>query len=196
MNRKSLDKIASVIGLILAVVLVGAGALLQWGGNFANGQVKDQLLSQKVTFPDKGSDSLKALPEVDRLAMEKFAGKTMSTGDQAYTYANHYIRVHMQGIGAGKTYEEVSGEWMGATAQLAADPTNKDLAAQVAALGNQRQALFMGSTLMGLLGFTYAFATIAKIAIIGSYLAFAAGGILLILAMLGFRHMRNAEIAA
>ncbi len=193
MNRKSFDKIASLIGLLLAVVLVVAGALLHWGGTFATSQVKEQLASQKITFPAAGSESLKALPDVNRTAMEKYAGQELTTGDQAYTYANSYIHIHMQGVAAGKTYEEVSGEFMAAAAQLKADPTNTVLAAQVGTLGQQRTTLFMGSTLVGLLGFTYAFATLGKIALIGSWFAYGAGIVFLLLALAGFSHMAKAE---
>ena len=51
MNRKTFDKIASIIGLLLAVVLIAAGAMLQWGASFANKNVKEQLVSQKITMP-------------------------------------------------------------------------------------------------------------------------------------------------
>ena len=43
MNRKTFDKIASIIGLLLAVVLIAAGAMLQWGASFANKNVKEQI---------------------------------------------------------------------------------------------------------------------------------------------------------
>ena len=43
MNRKSFDKIASVIGLLLAGFLIILGGILQYGGNFAADQVAAQL---------------------------------------------------------------------------------------------------------------------------------------------------------
>ena len=112
MNRKTFDKIASTIGLMLAVILIVAGAMLQWGGNFANKNVKEQLVSQKITFPTTDNPGFKALPENDQKAMGKYAGQVMTTGDQAEAFANHYIAVHMQGIAGGKVYEEVSGEFL------------------------------------------------------------------------------------
>jgi hypothetical protein len=193
MNRKSFDKIASTIGLLLAVVLILAGALLRWGGTFATSQVRDQLVSQTITFPEVGSDSLKALPEANRVAMEKYAGQQMTTGDQAYTYANNYIKIHMAAIGGGKSYEEISGEFMGKNAQLQANPNDASLQAVVAALGQQRQTMFMGNTLVGLLGFTYAFGTIGKIALIASWTAVAAGALFLVLALAGFSHLRKED---
>lgn len=177
--------------MLLAVVLVLAGALLRWGGTFATGQVKDQLVTQTITFPEVGSDSLNALPEANRIAMEKYAGQQMTTGDQAYTYANNFIKIHMTAIGGGKSYEEISGEFMGKNAQLQANPNDAALQAEVAALGQQRQTMFMGNTLVGLLGFTYAFGTLGKIALVASWVAFAAGALLFILAMAGFAHLRK-----
>ncbi len=192
MNRKQFDKIASVIGLILAAVLISAGALLSWGGSFANNEVKSQLSQQKIEFPAADAGSLKALPAADREAMLKYAGMKMTTGDQANVFANHYIAVHMNGIAAGKTYEEVSSEFQTASAQLKATPDDKALQGKVGMLGGQRTALFMGDTLRGLLGFSYAFGTLGKIAIIASYVSYAGGLLFLLLAFLGFAHLRRA----
>ena len=60
----------------------------------------------------------------------------MLNGRQAQVYADHFIGVHLKEIAGGKSYSEVS-----AAAQ--ADPSN-------AALANQVQLLFRGSTLRGL----------------------------------------------
>ena len=48
MNRKTFDKIASIIGLLLAVVLIAAGAMLQWGASFANKNVKEDRKSTRL----------------------------------------------------------------------------------------------------------------------------------------------------
>ena len=192
MNRKTFDKIASIIGLMLAVVLIVAGAMLQWGGNFANKNVKDQLVTQKITFPTTDNPGFKALPEADQKAMAKYAGQTMTTGAQAETFADHYIWVHMQGIAGGKVYEEVSGEFLGASAQLKATPNDAALQAKVAQLGQQRTTLFMGETLRGMLLNAYAFGTLGKIAMVASYVMFLGGILFLILALLGFAHLRRA----
>ena len=192
MNRKTFDKIASIIGLLLAVVLLVAGVMLQIGGNFATKNVKDQLVNQKITFPTTDGGGFKALPEADQKAMAKYAGQTMTTGDQAATFANHYIWVHMQGVAGGKVYEEVSGEFMAANAQLKATPNDTALQAKVAQLGGQRQTLFMGEALRGMLLNAYAFGTLGKIAMIASYVMFIGGALFLILALLGFAHLRRA----
>ncbi len=191
MKRTTFDKIASIIGLMLGVGLLIAGALLSWGGNFATSQVKANLSDQKIVFPAADSAGIKALPAADAAAMKKYAGQMMTTGEQARTWSDNYIKVHMAAIGQGKTYEEVSGEFMAANAQLAKTPADAALAAKVAGLGQVRQTLFMGSTLRGLLGFSYAFATIGSVAMIAAYVAYAGGLLFIILALLGFAHLRR-----
>jgi hypothetical protein len=192
MNRKTFDKIASIIGLLLAVVLIAAGAMLQWGANFANKNVKEQLVSQKITMPAVDSPSFNALPADAQKALKPFSGQPMTNGDQAEAFANHYIGVHLLGVAGGKVYEEVSGEFLAANAELKNNPTDTALQAKVAQLGGQRTTLFMGETLRGLLLNAYAFGTLGKIAMTASYVMFLGGILFLILALLGFAHLRRA----
>jgi hypothetical protein len=42
--------------------------------------------------------------------MTQYAGQLMTNGAQAETYANHFIAVHLKGIGGGKTYWQLSAE--------------------------------------------------------------------------------------
>jgi hypothetical protein len=55
----------------------------------------------------------------------------------------------------------------------------------------QRQTLFMGETLKGLLGNAYAFWQLGQIAMYAAWAAVAGGAIMLILALLGFLHLRR-----
>lgn len=177
MNRKFVDRVASSTGLLLAVVLLIAGGLLTWGYTFTNDQVKTQLAVQNITFPPAGSGAITSLPAKDQPFMAKYAGQQMLTGRQAEVYADHFIAVHLSGIGGGKTYSEVS-----AAAQ--ADPTNTALASQV-------QLLFRGATLRGLLLYGYAFWQIGQIAMYASLVAYLGGILFLLLAFLGFLHARR-----
>ncbi len=179
MNRKFIDKVASTTGLLLAVVLLLAGGLLTWGYSFTNNQVKTQLQEQNITFPAAGSGAITSLPAKDQPFIAKYAGQEMLTGRQSEVYADHFIAVHLSEIGAGKTYSQVS-----AAAQ--ADPTN-------AALANQVQLLFRGSTLRGLLLYGYAFWQIGQIAMYAALVAYLGGILFLILAFLGFMHARRVE---
>ena len=191
MKRRTIDRIVSLIGLGLSVFLFVAAGLLNWGYTFADKNVKDQLAAQKIMFPAADSDSFKALPAEDQAALKPFAGMQMTTGEQARAYADHYIGVHVKGIAGGKTYSEVSGEALAANAASKADPNNAELAAKAAGLMAQRTTLFMGETLKGLLGNAYAFWQLGQIAMYAMWAAIAGGVIMLILAMLGFMHLRR-----
>ncbi len=191
MKRRTIDRIVSLIGLGLSLFLFVAAGLLYWGFTFADQNVKDQLSAQNITFPTADSDSFKALPKDDREAMEPFAGAKMTTGEQAMAYAQHYIGVHVKNVAGGKTYSEVSGAALAASAQSKADPTNMELASQAATLMGQRQTLFMGETLKGLLGNAYAFWKMGQIAMYAAWAAGASAIVMLILSILGFMHLRR-----
>ena len=172
MRRKSLDLILSVTGLVMAVVLAGAGVLFMIGGTFAHSTVTTELGSQKISFGEAAT-----LPE----SLQPWAGVVVADGPSAKAYSD-LIGVHVQGIAEGKTYSEVSGEWMAATK---ADPVDE---AAVATLGQQRTTLFMGETLRGMLLNAYAFWTLGTIAIVAAWVSWIAAVLLLVLAFLGFAH--------
>jgi hypothetical protein len=178
MRRSTFDTITSSVGVLLAIILLVAGGLLYWAYDFINTQVSQQLSAQQITFPAANSPSLKALPASDAAAMSQYAGQLMTTGAQAKTYADNYIAVHLEEIGGGKTYSQLS-------AQAIAQPNNAALQAQV-------NTVFKGETLRGLLLNAYAFWQMGQIALISSIIAFVAGVIMLILAGLGFWHRGRA----
>lgn len=191
MKRRTIDRIVSLIGLGLSVFLFIAAGLLNWGYSFANDEISRQLSEQKITFPAADSGGFKALPQEDQNALKLFAGMQLTTGEQAKAYADHYIGVHVKGIAGGKTYSEVSGAALAASAAAKADPTNTELATQAATLMGQRTTLFMGETLRGLLGFSFAFWQVGQIAMFASWAALVGGLIMLILSILGFMHLRR-----
>ena len=191
MKRRTIDRVVSLIGLGLSVFLFVTAALLNWGFNFANKSVTEQLSAQKISFPAADSDGLKNLPDEDRAIIEQYAGLQLTTGKQAKAYADHYIGVHVKGIAGGKTYSEVSGEALAVSAQSRANPGDTELAAKAATLMSQRQTLFMGETLKGLLGFTYAFWQIGQIAMYAMWAALVGGLLMLVLSILGFLHLRR-----
>jgi hypothetical protein len=174
MDRRFVDYFVSWTGLVVAVVLLAAGGLLVWGHVYIDGQVHNQLASQKIFFPPKGSPAI-AGPQF--VAMQKYAGQQLTTGAQAQTYANHFIAVHLSEVAGGKTYAQVSSAAL-------ADPTNT-------ALKTQEATLFQGTTLRGLLLNAYAFGTVATIIGIAAIVSFVGGAILLVLAGLGFVHARR-----
>src|SRR3954451_24906705 len=115
--RATLDKVTSWAGLLLVAVLLIAGGLLTWANSFVGNQVHDQLSAQRITMPTSQT-GLAELPPADRAALEPYAGQMMTTGPQAKAYANHFIWVHMNEASQGKTYSELSGQYI----QQCSDP--------------------------------------------------------------------------
>lgn len=183
MKRRTFDQLASAAGLFLAAVLVVAGSLLFWAHNFVNHEIHNQLSAQQIYFPAKDSKGI-AGPEY--AAVRKYAGQQLTTGAQAEAYADHYIAVHLNDIGGGKTYAQLS-------AQAQANPDDTKLAGTV-------QTMFRGETLRGLLLNAYAFGTMAFIAGIAAVAAYLAATVMLVLGLLGLRHSsqvpRTEEILA
>ena len=191
MRRRKFDGIVSAVGAGLTVFLLVAAALLNWGYSFANQSVTDQLSAQKITFPAADSDGLKALPEEDRKFIEPFAGLPLTTGEQAKAYAMHYIGSHVKNIAGGKTYSEVSGEALAKSAQAKANPNDTALAEEAATLMGQRQTLFMGETLKGLLLNAFAFWQVGQIAMYAAVACLIGGLLMLILTIMGYAHLRR-----
>ena len=148
-----------------ALALIIAGVLAFVGGSYDKKVVRDQLRPQNISFPEKGEE----LPA----KLNKYAGEKVDTGAEAKAYADDYIGLHLEGIGEGRSYSEVSGEFM-------KDPNNKELA-------QQRQTLFMGETLRGLLLNAWGWGTVGTIATITGVLLFMIGLVLLAIPLLARR---------
>ncbi len=173
-RRKSIDKILTSIGLIITVTLVIMGGLALWAYVFTASNVRNELASQRIYFPEKGSKEL-ADSQIGPY-LNKYAGQQLLTGEQAKAYANHFINVHLQKVAGGQTYAQVS-----TAAQ--ADPGN-------AKLQQQAQTLFKGETLRGLLlGDAYAFSVVGHIAEIAAIVCFAAAAVMIVLVYLGVWHL-------
>ncbi len=175
MNRRIFDALVTTGGLVLAAVLLVAGALALWGHQFANDSVRTQLVAQKIYFPPKGDKEL-ADPKIGPY-LNKYAGQQMTNGAQAKAYADHFIAVHLQNISHGQTYAQLS-------AKAQTQPTNTALAAQV-------NTMFKGEALRGMLLNAYAFWQIGQIALWAAVIAFAGAAVMLVLAALGFWHLRR-----
>jgi len=187
MMRSAFDKLISWTGLALAAVLLIAGGLLTWAHSFIGDQVHDQLVMQDITMPS--GDQLAELPKADQDALKPYAGSVLDTGPEAKAFADHYILVHMNEASDGRTYEQVSGQYIQLSDADKASPDGQ-------ALAGLRQTLFMGNTLRGLLLYGYAFATIGTIAGIAAFVSFGAAALLLVLVLLGLWHARRAEHTA
>jgi hypothetical protein len=177
MRRRTFDALATAVGAMLTVVLLVAGGMLMWGSIYTTNNVHNQLAAQKIYFPAKGSAEL-ANPAISKY-LNQYAGQQLLTGSQAEVWADHYIAVHLQEIGGGKTYAQLS-------AASLADPGNKALASQV-------QLVFQGETLRGLLLNAYAFGTIGKLTFIASIASFILAAGMALLTLLGVLHYRKVD---
>ena len=187
-RRRTIDSVLVAAGAVLALVLVAAGGLLTWGSNFAD----DELAAQNIFFPDQA-----ALEEDGRADLVQYADEQVTTGSEAEAYAS-FIDGHLAGIADGATYADLGAVERAANAAVEEaeasgvdEATVSDLQADADAVAAQRNSLFKGETLRGLLLSTFAWSTIGQIAGIGALVAFAAAGAMIILVGLGIIHRRK-----
>ena len=178
MERKAWDRLVSVSGLVIGIVLLTMGALAIYGGNFGRNNVRDRLTPEKVVFAPYTAMS----PE-EQATLGDFAGQQVTTGTQAEAFAR-YIAGHLQEVNDGKTYSETS-----AAARAEGLPAD-----QAAELQAKADTLFKGETLRSIMLNAYGWWTVATIALWAGFVMVAAGIVLVILAILGFRHARRARV--
>lgn len=192
LGRRTIDALLVGVGSVLTVALFVAGALLLWGANFSDDYVTDELSSQNITFPP--AEALEAEGRDDLL---KYAGEFLDTGDEAEAYAS-YIDGHLANIADGATYADLGTPEREARAALqeaidsgASDNEIAELREEAEAISAQRDSLFRGETLRGLLLSAYAWATVGKIAGYAAIASFVAAAVMLVLVILGIRHYRR-----
>ncbi|MHB1138487.1 MAG: hypothetical protein ACYC2O_05975 [Microthrixaceae bacterium] len=190
LRRGTIDKVLVALGAVTAVVLVVAGGLLLWGASFSNDYVHDELSSQNVFFPDEAD-----LRAEGRDDLVQYAGEQVTTGAQAEAYAS-YIDGHLAGIADGKTYSEIDDRGAAAAvteAKEAGAPAEEiaELQATADQLKGQRDTLFKGETLRGLLLSSYAWSTIGVIAGIAAWVAFGAAALMIVRVVRGLVHVRR-----
>jgi hypothetical protein len=175
MRRRTLDALLTTGGVIVATVLLVVGGLMTWASSFVADNVHTQLVAQRIYFPKAGSEQLND-PKV-KPYLEQYAGQQLTTGAQAKAWADHYIKVHLDESTGGKTYSELS-------AAARANPDDAKAQGLV-------ELAFKGETLRGLLLNAYAFGTMGTIAMYAAWASFAGAAAMLVLALLGFLHLRR-----
>lgn len=174
-EKKLIERVLVLLGTVAAVVLIAIGGLAWWAYSFSTHMVHDQLASQKVYFPPKGSAALdpKEFPD-----LQQYAGQLVDNGPKARAYAEGFIGRHLEKVAGGKTYAEVSTLAM-------ANPSDQKLQ-------QEKATLFQGETLKALLlGDAYAFWTVGQIARYAALAAFAGGAVMLVLVGVGERDIRR-----
>ena len=86
MKRRTLDLTLATVGLVMAVVLAIASALLLFAASFTNTTITDQLAAQHITFP--AAEALS--PE-----LAQYAGQEVTTGPLAKAYSD-MIAEHLE----------------------------------------------------------------------------------------------------
>jgi hypothetical protein len=187
MRRRTFDSILTIVGAGLTIFFIVAGSLGLWAYSFANSNVHNQLAQQQITFPSAtafthpvagGEITPSMIPVVSQ-----YAGQQLVSGQQAEVYADHFIAVHLQEIGAGQTYSQLSSA---ALALPKGSPAYTAAEAKV-------QTVFQGTTLRGLLLEAYAFWQMGQIALYAAIACFALAALMLIFTILGFVHMRRVQ---
>jgi hypothetical protein len=194
LHRRTIDHVLIGFGLIAAIVFAAAGGLLTWGHNFSTDYVHDELTSQKIFFPAKAE-----LRQEGRNDLVKYAGRQVTTGKQAEAYAG-YIKGHLEGIAGGKTYSQIDdrGAAQAVDDAKAAGASKAEIAklqATADKLKGQRDSLFKGDTLRGLLLSTFAWSTIGRIAGIAAWVAFLGAALTAVLVAAGVAHLRRTRNA-
>ncbi|HEU5150833.1 MAG TPA: hypothetical protein VFU19_10065 [Iamia sp.] len=190
LTRRTIDRVLVGFGVVAALVFVTAGGLLTWGAGFSDDYVHDELSSQQVFFPDEA-----ALRAEGRDDLVRWAGEQVTTGEGAEAYAS-YIEGHLEGIADGQTYAQIDDRGARAAVEEAresgaSEAEIAELQATADELTAQRDTLFKGETLRGLLLSSYAWSTIGRIAGIASVVAYAAGAGMALLVGAGVVHLRK-----
>jgi len=172
-----------IAGFVMAAILLAAGGLLLWGSTYTHNMVHNQLAAQKIYFPPKAAFAHpKAGTEITPSmipSVSQYAGQQLVTGQQAQSYADNFIAVHIANMTGGQTYAQLS-------AKALANPDNTKLAGEVA-------AVFKGETLRSILLNAYGWWKVSQITYIAALAAFGLGGLTLIASLFGLTLGRKDE---
>jgi hypothetical protein len=182
MRRNS--HLTAIAGFVLAAILLAAGGLLLWGSTYTHNMVHNQLAAQQIYFPPKaafahpqagGGITPSMIPSVSQ-----YAGQQLVTGQQAQSYADNFIAVHITNMTGGKTYAQLS-------AAALAQPDNTKLAGEVA-------TVFKGETLRAILLNAFGWWKVSQITYIAALAAFGLGGLTLLASLFGLTVGRRPEV--
>ncbi len=182
MRRNS--RLAVIAGFALSAILFVAGGLLLWGSTYTHNMVHNQLAAQQIYFPPQAAFAhAKAGTEITPSmipSVSQYAGQQLVTGQQAQSYADNFIAVHITNMTGGKTYAQLS-------AASLAQPNNTKLAGEVA-------TVFKGETLRSILLNAFGWWKVSQITYIAALVAFGLGGLTLIASLFGLTVGRKDEI--
>ncbi len=182
MRRSSL--LPAIAGFATAAILLVAGGLLLWGSAYVHNSVQGQLAAQQIYFPPQAAFAHpKAGTEITPSmvpSVSQYAGQQLVTGQQAESYADQFIAVHIATMTGGQTYAQLSSKAL-------ANPTDTKLAAEVS-------TVFKGEALRGMLLNAFGWWKVSQITYIASLIAFSLGGLTAIASLFGLTLTRRPEI--
>ena len=190
MKRRTLDMIFSAGGVAVAILLVLLGFVFKTNADFADSYVHDQLAEQKISFT--AAEFLSDEEKTSSCLIEN-AGTALDSGKKAECYANDYIGMHLKGIGGGETYATIGAIQTKAKTALAdataANASNVvELKADLDKITGQRETMFKGETLRGLLLTSYGFSIFGEKAALAGMLSFLGAIVMLLASVAGFIH--------
>jgi hypothetical protein len=161
------------IATVAAAGMIIVGILAVVGGNYDKQVVHDQLAPQQIFFPKPATNP----------ALAAYAGQQVLTGQQAKLYAEDQIGVDLTKVAGGKTFSQISAEW------IAGGEKN-------ATLASERTTLFTGETLRGLLLNAWGWSLIGTIATLAGIILMLLGAVLLLLPLANWqRNLRGRHAA-
>ena len=182
--------IFSAGGVAVAILLVLLGFVFKTNADFADSYVHEQLAEQKISFT--AAEFLSDEEKTSSCLIEN-AGTPLDSGKKAECYANDYIGMHLKGIGGGETYATIGAIQTKAKTALAdataANATNVvELKADLDKITGQRETMFKGETLRGLLLTSYGFSIFGEKAALAGMLSFLGAIVMLLASVAGFIH--------
>jgi len=182
MRRSSL--LPAIAGFAAAAILLVVGGLLLWGSTYVHNTVQGQLAAQQIYFPPQAAFAHpKAGSEITPSmipSVSQYAGQQLLTGQQAESYADNFIAVHIANMTGGQTYAQLSSKAL-------ANPNDTKLAAEV-------NAVFKGDALRSMLLNAFGWWKVSQITYIASLIAFALGGLTALASLFGLTLTRRPEI--
>ncbi len=190
MKRRTLDIIFSSGAIAVAILLVLLGFVFKGNADFADSYVGDQLSEQKINFT---AAEFLSDEEKQSTCLVNYAGTPLDSGKKAECYANDYIGGHLKNIGGGETYASLgpiqSAAKTAYTDAVTAGASNVDtLKADYDKVTGQRETMFKGETLRGLLLTSYGFSIFGEKAALAALLAFIGAAIMALAGLAGFAH--------
>ena len=149
-------------------------------------------MQQRITFTpaDKLTDE-----EKQATCIVTYAGQPLATGKQAECYANDFIGLHVKSTAGGLTYATLGdaqsalrAKIAAATAANATDPALPAMQKQLTDMTAQRETLFKGETLRGLLLTSFGFSVFGVKGEQAASVAYIAAAVLALLSIAGLIH--------